>query len=35
MISNVYAVQRQKVATATDDWELLENEVRGIVVLQH
>ena len=31
MISNVYAVQRQKAATATDDCELLENEVRGIV----
>ena len=31
MISNVNAVQRQKAATATDDCELLENEVRGIV----
>ena len=31
MISNVYAVQRQKAATATEDGELLENEIRGIV----
>jgi len=31
MISSVYAVQRQKAAIATEDCELQENEIRGIV----